>query len=98
METDTDLLELPRRLKDGLLLRRSTDADAEQLAEFNSFIHGGEEPNSEIGAWTRDLLKGSHPTFGVDDFLIVERESDHKIISSSNLISQTWSYSGIPSR
>lgn len=92
----SNLPSLPRDLGDGLILRRSTSADADGLAEFNSRIHGGEEPDTNIGVWTRDLLKGSHPTFAVDDFLIVERTSDGKIISSSNLISQIWTYGGIP--
>lgn len=88
--------DLPRDLGGGLVLRRSTPADTDSLAEFNSRIHGGDTPDANIGAWTRDLLKGTHPTFAVDDFLIVERTADGKIVSSTNLISQTWAYSGIP--
>src|SRR5574340_1647516 len=90
--------ELPRDLGDGLVLRRSTPAHADRLAEFNSRVHGGETPDPTIGAWTRDLLLGTHPTFAVGDFLIVERAGDGKIVSSTNLISQTWAYEGIPDR
>jgi len=87
-----------RDLGDGLILRRSTPADADALAEFNARIHsdtGPEEPDEVIAAWTRDLLKGDHPTFGVDDFTIVEDTRTGAIVSSLNLISQTWSYDGI---
>ena len=97
MNTDfANLAALPRELGDGLVLRRSTPADADRLAEFNIRIHSEDEPDQRIGVWTRDLLTGNHPTFGANDFLIVERSADAKIISSSNLISQTWTYNGIP--
>ena len=36
-----------------------------------------------------------HPTFKVDDFLIVEDTRTRRIISSLCLISQTWSYGGV---
>jgi len=76
-------------------LRRSNLADAEQLAKFNSRIHGEDGPDPAIEAWIRDLCSGGHPTFNPDDFLIVENTGDGKIVSSSNLISQIWSYGGI---
>ena len=57
---------------------------------------GGEEPDERVGTWTSDLLSGSHPTFSVDDFTIIEDTTTGKIVSSMNLISQTWSYAGVP--
>jgi hypothetical protein len=92
----TSPIHLPRQLANGLILRRSGPADADQLAEFNSRIHGEDGPDPAIEAWIRDLCAGGHPTFKPDDFLIVENSRDGKIVSSSNLISQTWSYGGIP--
>ena len=80
-------------------MRRSTPADAEALAEFNSMIHsdlGPEKPDQRIGAWVRDLLTRSHPTFDPGDFTLVEDTRTGKIVSSLNLISQTWTYAGIP--
>jgi len=89
--------EIIRQLPGGLVLRRSTSADAEQLAAFNAFIHSdSDEPDERVGAWTRDLLSGNHPTFAVNDFTIVEEPTTGKIVSTMNLISQTWSYAGIP--
>ncbi len=86
-----------RTLGDGLVLRRSTQADAEKLGEFNQMIHGDESvPEDSIGQWTRDLLEKPHPSFGAGDFTIVEEQASGRIISSLNLISQTWSYDGIP--
>jgi GNAT acetyltransferase-like protein len=85
-----------RDLRDGLILRRSTPADAEKLSEFNRMIHTDNEPDGQcIAAWTRDLLTLPHPTFHPDDFTIVEESATGRIISSMNLISQTWSYEGI---
>ena len=89
--------EVLRRLPDGLILRRSTGADAEKLAAFQSTIHSEtEEPDARVGTWVSDLLSGSHPTFAVDDFTIIEDAQTGKIVSSMNLISQTWHYAGIP--
>ncbi|HET7087598.1 MAG TPA: GNAT family N-acetyltransferase [Anaerolineae bacterium] len=86
-------------LGDGLILRRSTPADADALAEFNARIHsdaGPDQPDEWVGEWTRDLLTSDHPTFGAGDFTLVEDMRAGKIVSSLNLISQTWTYDGIP--
>ncbi len=90
---------LPRQLGDGLLLRRSTPADAPALGDFNARIHsdeGFDKPDDRLDAWTRDLLERPHPTFDVGDYTLVEDTNTGKIVSSLNLISQTWSYGGIP--
>jgi hypothetical protein len=41
-------------------------------------------------------MSGKHPTFGVGDFTIVEDSHSGEIVSTMNLINQTWSYAGIP--
>ena len=65
--------QLLMTLPDGLILRRSTNADAEKLAMFNATIHSDtDELDTRVGAWTSDLLRGDHPTFGSGDFTIVE--------------------------
>jgi hypothetical protein len=90
---------LPRALGDGLTLRRSTAADAEKLADFNSRIHseeGWDKPDDRLAWWTRDLLTKPHPTFGEGDFTLVEEQATGRVVSSLNHISQTWSYDGIP--
>ena len=92
------LNHLPRDLGDGLILRRSTPADGQKLFEFNSFIHGDDGPDERIGQWARDLVEKPHPTFGAGDFTIVEEQATGRVVSSLNLISQTWAYDGIPFR
>ena len=87
-----------RELGDGLILRRSTAADAERLVEFNGNLHrepGDEGPEEYVAAWVGDLMSGDHPRFDVGDFTIVEDTGTEKIVSSLCLISQTWSYGGI---
>lgn len=87
-----------RDLGGGLILRRSTREDTEALVDFNARIHYEREDgkrDERIGAWTRDLMEQAHPTFKDRDFTIVEDISSGKIVSTMNLISQTWSYAGI---
>lgn len=86
-----------RTLGGGLILRRANAADAEALSAFNGFIHGDNPDDARmVSTWTRDLLTLPHPTFNPDDFTIVEDTANGKIVSSLNLISQTWAYAGIP--
>jgi len=98
MITDIERKAIIRELGDGLILRRSTQEDAEALATFNAAVHseqGPDKPDERVAAWTRDLLTRPHPTFHPDDFTIVGDVHSGKIVSSMNLISQTWSYAGI---
>jgi RimJ/RimL family protein N-acetyltransferase len=88
-----------RDLGDNLILRRATKADAEALANFNARIHSDdseEHPDERVATWTRDLIEKPHPTFEAGDFTIVEDTRSGNIVSTLNLISQTWSYGGIP--
>jgi hypothetical protein len=91
------MLKTPIDLGNGLVLRRSHTRDSEKLAEFNGRIHGEDETDRyRVGEWTKDMLSGSHPTMREDDFTIVEEKSTGRILSSMNLIPQTWTYQGIP--
>lgn len=83
---------------DGLVLREATAADTEALVAFNARIHRepDEDASTYIAAWTRDLMCGRHPTCGPGDFTVVEDTRRGEIVSSCNIIPQTWSYAGIP--
>jgi hypothetical protein len=87
-----------RDLGNGLILRCASKEDAEALADFNGHIHsdtGWDQPDQRVATWTRDLLSLPHPTFQPKDFTIVEETATKRIVSSLNLIPQTWSYEGI---
>ena len=45
--------------------------------------------------WTRDLLTRPHPTFGDGEAAVVVDGATGQIVSSVNLIPQTWSYGGV---
>ena len=97
MNTDNKIII--RDLGSGLILRRAVAADAEALVAFNAWLHGNIEtgkPDERVGAWTRDLMERPHPTFNLGDFTIVEDTTSGKIVSTLNIISQTWTYGGIP--
>jgi predicted N-acetyltransferase YhbS len=83
------LSSLPQALGDGLVLRQATPADVETLVAFHQNIQ-------QEGEWTRVLVDGQHPTTSATDFTIVEECASGKIVSSMGIISQTWSYAGIP--
>ena len=87
---------LPRDLGKGLTLRWGKAEDAEALAAFNIALHTDDpaEPELWLGEWTRELMNGRHPTTKASDFTIVENEAG-EIVSSMNVIHQTWLYGGI---
>lgn len=88
-----------RNLGDGLILCRSMAADADALGEFNSRIHsddGFDKPDLRVRDWTRDLVARPHPTFHEDNCTLVVEAATGIILSSMNLIPQTWAYEGIP--
>lgn len=95
----TDKYGLPRDLGDGLILRWATPEDAEKIAQFNLAMHSDDPNEPEMGLyyWVHDLMRGDHPTTKASDFtVVVDTNHEDRIISSLNLISQTWTYDGIP--
>lgn len=84
--------QLPIDLGESLILRFATPADTDALAEFNARLH----EETAVAPTIRDLMSGDHPTCKASDFTVVEDTQTGKIVSSLCLISQTWTYSGIP--
>jgi GNAT superfamily N-acetyltransferase len=90
-------MEVIDRLEGGLVLRRATAADVEPLAALNAAVHGAPgPPDRSVAIWTRDLLTRPHPTFGAGGFLVVEDPAAGGLVSTLNLIPQTWAYGGVP--
>ena len=94
MSIKSILSQMPLDLGDNLILRFARADDVDALAEFNVCIHEDER----VGVDTRDFMSGRHPTVKPSDFTVVEDTRTNKIVSSMNLISQTWAYGGIPFR
>lgn len=97
---DDEQFGLPRKLANGLVLRWATAADIDAVADFNFRMHNDApdgQPELWLRDWTRNLMSGRHPTTSATDFTVVvdERQSG-KIVSSAALISQTWTYDGLP--
>jgi len=93
-----DKYGLPLDLGDGLVMRWARPEDAEAVAQFNLGIHSDPaEPEMGVYYWTLDLFRGDHPTTKASDFtVVVDNNNAGRIVSSLNLISQTWTYDGIP--
>ena len=86
-----------RELGDGLILRHAVPDDEEALVKFNREIHGeGDWDEKGLEDWSRDLISGDSPTFKPGDITIVEDTTTGEIVSTCCLISQTWTYDGIP--
>jgi predicted N-acetyltransferase YhbS len=85
-------------LGDGLVMRAATPLDRDALTEFNRQVFGESIGglDEQAAAWTRDLFRGDHPTSPISDHSIVEDTTTGQIVSSCLLISQTWSYGGVP--
>lgn len=84
-------------LGDGLVLRFTAPDDTEPLAQFNGWLHGDDgQFNPFVAQWTREFMSPLHPTCGPSHVTVVEDTRTGKIVSSMNLIPQTWTYDGIP--
>lgn len=93
------MMQPSQDLGDGLLLRRAGPADIGALVAFNGDVlrhQDAAEPDEWTAAWARDLLEHRHPSCSVTDFTVVEDTRRHVIVSSACLISQTWSFGGVP--
>lgn len=83
----------------GLILRWSTAADYEAIAQLYGYVfreHGEEPLNQIVAAWTRDMMSGAHPLIQPHDFAIVEDRDRGIAVAATCLLTQTWEYLGIP--
>ena len=83
-----------RTLPDGLLLRGARDADVEAIAQGNALYIG----DAIYGDYARELMSGDCPLGALSDFTVVEDKATGRIVSSLGLLSQVWSYEGVPFR
>lgn len=86
---------------DGLLLRWSTAADTERIADLHSIVHrpSADAPRNErIQARIRLLMRGDAPVMGPQDYAVVEdtTRAGQPIIACACLWHHTWEFAGIP--
>src|SRR5690349_3772650 len=88
-----------RHLGEDLVVRWSTAADTEKIAQLYAFVFRGkpeDPPNKRIMAWTGELMSGQHPLITPGDFALVEDINRKEIVAATCLMAQTWEYEGIP--
>ncbi|MBN1428123.1 MAG: GNAT family N-acetyltransferase [Anaerolineae bacterium] len=86
-------------ITDNLLLRTvESETDIRKLIDLcNSVFSDTEQPDPRIGEWVSALLTpGNHPTLTQDNYFLVEDTTGSEIVSTLNVIPQTWTYDGIP--
>lgn len=86
-------------LGDGLVVRWSTAADTEGVADLFGHVFR-EKPDSPINTtvkhWIRDEMSGRHPLVGPNDTALIEDTRTKHIVSASVYVRQRWEYAGIP--
>jgi GNAT superfamily N-acetyltransferase len=87
-------------LGDGLVIRWSTAADAEHIAQLVSVVFRDKEedpPNLHLYTVTKMLMSGHSPVMGVGDYAIVEdlHKEGNPIVAGICLQRLTWEYDGI---
>lgn len=91
-----------QELANNLILRSLSEgheSDRRDLPDFYQRVFGeaGDEDALAIGIWTRDLMRGDHPSVTLDDiWVVVDAAHDEKIVSALLLIPQTWYYEDVP--
>lgn len=87
-------------LPNGIALRPMHTSDADEMIAFTTRVFGIDlgEPDTTAGVWAGDLLRGDHPTTRPEDGTVAVDRATGRIVACSFLISQTWSFDGIPLR
>ncbi len=89
-----------RDLGDGLVLRWSTRADAEEISYLPSMVFRNdptEAANSSLGNLMRVLMKGQHLVMSPEDVAVVEdtRKKEHRLVAMTCLWRQQWRYEDV---
>jgi hypothetical protein len=89
-----------RELGDGLVLRWSTPADADAIAELVAYVFRDREdepPNTYLSSWVHDLVSGERLLMAPDHCaIVVDTRAGNRPVACTSLIALTWSYDGIP--
>ena len=100
MFTETADPTYRRDLGDGLILRWSTPADTEDIAQLVSSVFR-DAPDAPLpiplGNLMRELMSGTHPLMGPGDFALVEdtQKQENPLVACTCLWRHTWEYESI---
>ncbi len=89
-----------RDLGDGLVLRWSTAADTENIAQLCSMVFRDKEddpPNDWMHGFVHSLMSGENPHMGQNDFGVVEdtRKEGNPLVACTCLMRHTWYYDSV---
>ncbi|MHB8599875.1 MAG: GNAT family N-acetyltransferase [Ktedonobacteraceae bacterium] len=89
-----------RDLGDGLVLRWSNRADAEEISYLPSMVFRNdptEAANIRLGNLMRVLMKGQHLVMSPEDVAVVEdtRKKEHRLVAMTCLWRQQWRYEDV---
>ena len=90
-----------QELGDGLLMRWSTAADTDNIAQLTSIVFRDKEeepPNQSMYATIQSLMSGRSPVMGPGDYAIVEdlHKEGNPVVAGICFQRLTWEYAGIP--
>ncbi len=90
-----------RDLGSGLILRWSTVADTENIAQLVGLVFRDKEsdpPNRFVSSEVHELMSGKNPLMGPGDYGVVEdtRKEGNPIVACTCLWRNHWEYEGIP--
>jgi hypothetical protein len=90
-----------RDLGDGLVLRWSTAADTDNIAQLASMVFrdsADAAPNFPLANLMHMLMSGTHPVMGPGDVALVEdtRKQGNPLVACTCLWRHAWEYEGIP--
>lgn len=100
MASEQAAADYRRPLEGGLVLRWSTAADEERLAELMSAVFRGpdEPPSRRAADGVRRSMRGETGLMGPGDFALVEDTSrpGSRVVACACLLGQRWAYEGVP--
>ncbi len=90
-----------RDLGNGLVLRWSTERDAEEIIYLTSTVFRwgvASSANIYLANLMQEIMHGMFPGTGADDIALVEdtRRHEHHLVAATCLWRQSWSYGGLP--
>ncbi|MGW0227095.1 GNAT family N-acetyltransferase [Actinopolymorpha singaporensis] len=100
VRTDDPIGDLRRDLGDGLVLRWSTPADTDAIADLAGAVFRDNDdgpPNAFLMNMVRRHMRGDHPLLGPHDYIVVEdtRADRKRFVACACYQHEEWTYDGV---